>query len=157
MESASFRFSFDGPGGSLPIDDDDKLTRKLAMLIEAECLGATVSQAAQKYGYSRPRYYQVKRAYLDGGSEALVTKKTGPKRNYVRTDEVETEIIRHCFLDDEASSEVITQKMRQAGYAVSDRSVRRTLAERGLQKKTLQIQAKRQQTEDRHPLHQEPD
>ena len=41
--------------------------------------------------------------------------KTGPKSNYVRTDEVERQVIRHRFLDPDASVDIIAQKLRQAG------------------------------------------
>ena len=39
------------------------------------------------------------------------------------------------FLDPEANSEVITQKLKQFGYSISQRSVERIIGEYGLQKK----------------------
>jgi len=44
------------------------------------------------------------------------TRKRGPKTNYVRTDEVERQVIRHRFLDPDASVDIIAQKLRQAGF-----------------------------------------
>ena len=82
--------------------------------------------------------------FIKDGSKALIPKKTGPKTNYVRTDNVVNQIIRHRFLDPDANAEVIAQKMRQTGIKVSKRTVERTITEHGLQKKTLPVQAQRQ-------------
>jgi hypothetical protein len=57
----------------------------------------------------------------------------------VRTDEVVRQIIRHRFLDPDATVEVIAQKLGQAGLPVSIRSVVRVIEEYGLPKKTLSI------------------
>ncbi len=53
------------------------------------------------------------------------------------TDEIVRQVIRHRFLDPEASAEVITQKLEQTRHALSIRSVQRVIADYGLQKKTL--------------------
>jgi hypothetical protein len=55
----------------------------------------------------------------------------------VRTEEVVRQVIRHRFLDPDASADVIAQKLRQTGYAVSTRSVERIIEQAGLPKKTL--------------------
>ena len=65
-----------------------------------------------------------------------------PKRNYRRSKEVVCQAIRHRFLDPDASSDVIAQKLRQCGLQISKRSVDRIFAECGLQKKTLQVPAR---------------
>ena len=59
----------------------------------------------------------------------------GPKHNYRRTDELVRQVIRHRFLDPEASADVIAQKLRQTGLPISTRSVERVIADYGLQKK----------------------
>ena len=137
-----------GPAGSLPVKFADKVTRQLAMIIEGKCLGLGPTKAAKKYGYSKQRFFQVLKAFVKGGSDALIPKKTGPKTNYVRTENVVTQIIRHRFLDPEAKSEVIAQKLRQTGIKVSQRTVERTITENGLQKKTLQVSTQRQRAKD---------
>jgi hypothetical protein len=138
----------DGPAGSLPVKLEDKLTRQLAMLFESKCLGLGPTKAAQKYGYSKQRFFQILNAFIKGGSTALIPKKTGPKTNYVRTENVVTQIIRHRFLDPDANAEVIAQKLKQTGIKVSQRTVERTITEYGLQKKTLQVSAQRQRAKD---------
>jgi hypothetical protein len=126
-----------GPGGSLPVPADDDLTRKLSMIIEGECEGLGPNAAAAKYGFSKPRYFQLRSLFLQRGAAALLNRKRGPKTRSRRTDEVVRQIIRHRFLDPQASADVIAQKLRQSGLVISIRSVERVFAEFGLQKKTL--------------------
>ncbi len=124
-----------GPHGELPVPPHDQLLPRFLMLYEGQCGGLGAS--AEKYGFSKPRYYQLLNAFREHGSEALQLRKTGPKAPHVRTDEVVRQVIRHRFLDPDASADVIAQKLRQAGFAVSTRSVERVIADFGLQKKTL--------------------
>jgi len=135
MGTKNVCFSFKGGHGILPIKADDKVGRKMAMLLECMFMGISPSEAAEKYGYSRQYYYRVLDSFREGGTDGLVDKKRGPKRNYVRTKEVVNQIISHRFLDTDASVEVIAQRMRQSGFKVSKRSVERTITEYGLQKK----------------------
>jgi transposase len=128
-----------GPSGNIIIKPDDEVTRRVAMIIEAECEGLGAAGAAAKYGLSRQRYYQLRGLLLEHGALALQPQRRGPKTNYVRTDEVVRQIIRHRFLDPDASVDVIAQKLRQSGFVVSARSVERVVEEFGLQKKTLSL------------------
>jgi hypothetical protein len=126
-----------GPAGSLAILPNDEITLKLAMLFEGQCEGSGATQAATKFGYSKARYFQLLHVLEDQGALALHSKPTGPKSNYRRTDEVVRQVIRHRFLDPEASAEVIAQKLQQTQQELSIRSVQRVIADYGLQKKTL--------------------
>jgi len=128
---------FVGPGGSLPVRPDDEITRKLAMLIEGECEGLGPLRAAEKFGFSKQRYFQLRQAFREHGAVALRSQRRGPKTHYRRTEEVVRQVIRHRFLDPEASAQVIGQKLRQAGQPISTRSVERVIGDYGLQKKTL--------------------
>ncbi len=125
-----------GTAGSLEVLEDDEITRKLAMLIEGECEGLGPTQAARKFNFSRQRYFQLRTAFIQQGAPALRSHKRGPKHNYRRTDEVIRQVIRHRFLDPQASPEVIAQKLRQCGFTISTRSVERVIEQFGLQKKT---------------------
>jgi hypothetical protein len=128
-----------GDHGFLQVGQGDEVSRKLAMLIEGECEGLGPSKAAEKYGFTKQRYFQLRHAYEQDGAQALANKTRGPKRNYRRTDELVRQVIRHRFLDPEASADVIAQKLRQSGFAISTRSVERVIADYGLQKKTLSV------------------
>jgi transposase len=128
-----------GPTGRLIIPPDDPITPRLLMLIEGECEGLGPLKAAQKHGLSRQRYYQLYRQFQEQGALGLQNQKRGPKTNSVRTDELERQVIRHRFLDPDASVDIIAQKLRQTGFAVSTRSVERVVEKYGLQKKTLPL------------------
>jgi transposase len=131
-----------GPAGNLAVSqEDDEILRKVAMLIEGECEGLGAAAAAAKYGYSRQRYYQILTAFRQGGCLALRSRQPGPKAPSRRTPDVVREVIRHRFLDPNASADVIAQKIRQTGSAVAVRSVYRILEHYGLQKKTLCLPA----------------
>ena len=128
-----------GEHGSLLVLPDDEITLKLAMLIEGECEGLGPLRAAEKYGYTKQRYFQLREVFLEKGAQALESKSRGPKRNYRRTDELVRQVIRHRFLDPEASVEVIAQKLRQTEFVISLRSVERVIADYGIQKRTLSM------------------
>ncbi|MBP1742946.1 MAG: hypothetical protein H6Q48_5239 [Deltaproteobacteria bacterium] len=131
--------SLSGPEGSLPVKEDDQITLKLAMLFEGQCEGLGPSKAAEKFGYTRQRYYQILNQFMERGAEGLKRLKPGPKGNYRRTDEVIRQIIRYRFLDPQMSPEVIAQKLNQDGYLIAIRSVERVVSEYGLQKKTPSV------------------
>lgn len=132
-----------GAQGSLSIQENDEVTRKLAMLIEGECEGLGPIEAARKFGFSKQRYFQIRKAYGESGADALKSQPRGPKTNYRRTDQVERQVIRHRFLDPDASAAVIAQKILQTGFTISTRSVERIIADYGVQKKTLSTAATR--------------
>jgi len=129
--------AFVGPHGSLSIDPEDEVSVKLAMLVKGECGGLGPSDAAREFGFSRQRYFQLRNLFRAHGAAGLVSNRRGPKTNYRRTREVVCQVVRYRFLDADLSGEVIAQKLRQNGFAISSRSVDRILAEFGLQKKTL--------------------
>jgi len=138
MRFDSKKLTIVGEGGSLPVAEQDEVARKLAMLIEAECEGLGPTKACKKFGYTKQRYFQIRSTYFEHGSKGLASKRRGPKKNYRRTGELVRQVIRHRFLDPNASPEVIAQKLRQTGFTISIRSVERVIGDYGLQKKTLQ-------------------
>lgn len=137
MEADLERKLLVGEHGTLILLDNDEIAKKMAMLIEGECEGLGPLRAAEKYGYSKQRYFQLRNVYKDRGAGGLASAVRGPKRNYRRTDELVRQVIRHRFLDPDASVEVIAQKLRQTGFTISTRSVERIIEDFGLQKKTL--------------------
>jgi hypothetical protein len=62
---AKKKLMFSGPGGSLPVPEDDEISRRLAMLIQGECEGQGATPAAQKFKFSRQR--SVERIIADYG------------------------------------------------------------------------------------------
>jgi hypothetical protein len=143
-----------GAHGTLNIAEQDEIARKFVMLIEGECEGLGPLKAAEKHGYTKQRYFQLRKAYEAQGALGLLSKARGPKTNYRRTNELQRQVIRHRFLDPEASVEVIAQKLRQTGFVISTRSVTRVMTEYGLQKKTLSMPPTAGVTAHRHHLRQ---
>jgi hypothetical protein len=147
------KHAFVGNLGTLPVPQKDELTRRLAMLLEGECeLGPKA--AAEKFRLSRGRYFQLREQFQQSGADGLVPQKRGPKQNYRRTDEIVRQVIRHRFLDPEASAEVIAQKLVQSGATISVRSVERTIQDYALQKKTAS--ASSTVAADRDATHHDP-
>jgi transposase len=131
---------------TIEIDPSDTLLWKLSMIFEAaNSQNTTIELIAAKYGYTREYFYQVFDKFKSQGSLSLQDKPCGPKTNYKRTPEITKQVIRHRFLDPEASCEVIAQRMKQSGHMVSQRSVERVVQNYGLQKKGYikQIRQKR--------------
>lgn len=126
---------FKGPSKSLKISIVDKPALKMAMLFEVTLGDERVVEIAGKYGYTREHYYKIKKNFDEMGSATLYPQKPGPKQNNKRNENLIIQIIRHRFLDPDASSSVIAQKMNQEGFPISKRSVERTITEYGLQKK----------------------
>ena len=143
-----------GIGGNLSVREDDEITLKLMMLMEGECEESGPLQAATKFGFSKQRYFQLRSAFNEAGALALQNQKRGPKTKYRQTAEIVRQVIRHRFLDGDASAEVIAQKLRQTGSTISNRTVERIIAEYGLQKKTPQIPPRRGARKSRRPDHQ---
>lgn len=139
-----------GEKGRIPLKDDDEITLKIAMLYQGECEGKGRAKTAQEFGYSRQRYYQILQLFIEKGAEGLKKQRTGPKSDYVRTDEIVRQIIRYRYLDPKISAEVIAQRLRQAGHPISLRSVERVITEYGLQKKTPSPAAAEGGKEDRN-------
>ena len=65
-------FLLAGPKGSIPLRDDDEITLKLAMLFEGQCEGLGPSKAAEKFGLTRQRYYQILHQFKQHGAQALL-------------------------------------------------------------------------------------
>lgn len=120
----------------LGIKEDDKAAIKFLMLVEGS-YGMGVKKSIEKYGYTEQRYYQLKKDFMERGSEALTDKKRGPRDRHTRKKQVDMQIIRMRFLDPNASAAVVAQKLNQTGIKISQRSVERTITEYGLQKKTI--------------------
>jgi len=124
-----------GERGELAIAREDEVAWKLLMLVEGECGPDTRIDVAERFGFSKQRYYQVRTAFGEQGAAGLASGQRGPKRNYRRGGEVSRQIIRYRFLNPDVSAEVIGQKLRQDGFQISDRSVYRVFEDFGLQKK----------------------
>jgi transposase len=117
--------------------ENDTLAKKMFMLFEYYNNKLSPQELAKKYSISRAGFYLIKNAYENNGTNGLIAKKKGPKRNYVRTENIKNLVIRYKFIDSDCSPEIIAQKLKQLGHKISIRSVQRIISELRLQKKTL--------------------
>src|SRR3954453_8924702 len=69
-------------------DARDAVQVKYEMVRRVEAEGMSVTQAAAAFGYSRPSYYEAAAALADGGLDALVPAKPGPRRAHKLTSQV---------------------------------------------------------------------
>jgi transposase len=98
---------FSGPGGARVVSDEDEICRRLAMLMVGQCEGKGATQAAKEFHFSRQHYYQLLEAFEAQGALGLAPEARGPKTDYRRTEQMVRLVIRHRFLDAEASAEVM--------------------------------------------------
>jgi transposase len=124
-----------GPAGSLTFHADDELAHKLLMLVLGECTDLGPGKAAQLFGFSRQRYYQLRQAFQEHGSAALLSHQPGPKPGSRYAHETLRQLLRVRFLDPDASADVLAQKLQQTGQPISVRGVERLIQHYGLQKK----------------------
>jgi transposase len=112
-------------------DPRDLVQVKYEMLRRGRAEGATVTDAAQIFGVSRPTYYQAQRALAHEGLPGLLPKRPGPKGAHKVTDEV------MAFLDTVLSEEPgvgsaeLSERVRtRFGRSVHPRSIERARARR---------------------------
>lgn len=121
--------------GSEFFDARDAVQVKYEMLRRVLVENASVTQATQEYGVSRPVYYQAKTNFDETGIAGLVPKKRGPHgprkiqgevRAFVQQKVVAGEPLR--------ARELAAAIKREFGIAVHPRTIERTIRE----KKTAQ-------------------
>jgi transposase len=69
-------------------DPRDLVQVKYEMLRRVEKEGRSISEAATRFGFSRPSFYQAQAAFQTGGLARLVPRKRGPKKPHKITAEV---------------------------------------------------------------------
>jgi transposase len=112
-------------------DPRDLVQVKYEMLRRVRAEGATVTEAAQAFGFSRPTYYQAQRALDDAGLPALVPKRPGPKGGHKLTDAVMGFVDRVLSKEPGMGATALSQRVGERfGLTVHPRSIERALARR---------------------------
>lgn len=112
-------------------DPRDLVQVKYEMLRRVRAEGATVTEAAQTFGVSRPTYYQAQRALDEAGLPALLPKRPGPKGAHKLTDEVMAFVDQLRRADPAVGAEALRQRVGERfGLAVHPRSIERARARR---------------------------
>lgn len=112
-------------------DARDLVQVKYEMLRRARQDGATVSDAAANFGFSRPSFYEAKAAFEAAGLPGLLPKRPGPRRAHKLSEAVVERLAEAATADPVLSSADLAEMARsEFGLRVHPRSVERALARR---------------------------
>jgi len=124
-----------GAEQSLIIPHDHAVSKKIHMVTLAELSNLTIEEICSLFGYkTRKSYYDIRRAVFQNNIEALMLKKTGPKRPPKRSPELERRIIQLRLTTDKNMYE-IAQALNREDFPVSPRLVGQILSDYGISKK----------------------
>jgi transposase len=107
-------------------DPHDLVQVKYEMLRRVEKEGRSISEAATRFGFSRPSFYQAQAAFQAGGLARLVPRKRGPRRAHKLTAEV-LEFIRETRQQDPSlrTTDLVSRIKERFDLAVHPRTVER--------------------------------
>ena len=109
-------------------DPRDLVQVKYEMLRHVHREGATVSEAARAFGFSRPTFYHAQQALAEKGVGGLLPKRPGPRKAHKLTDEV-MEFVGHLRAEEPTlSAEELAGRLEaRFGLSVHPRSIERAL------------------------------
>jgi transposase len=110
-------------GKEYVLKHEDICQRKLEMIKVAQLTDLPIKDVCQIFGFkSKQTYYHAKSVLEEIGSVGLFPRKTGPKRNYIMSEELITRAIELRFHTD-WNMYAIGEKLREEGFSVRDRMV----------------------------------
>ena len=110
-------------GKEYVVKHEDVCQRKLEMIKVAQLTDLPIKDVCQIFGFkSKQTYYHAKNVLEEIGSVGLFPRKTGPKRNYVMSDEFVARAIELRFRTD-WNMYAIGEKLREEGFSIRDRMV----------------------------------
>src|ERR1700737_4750891 len=112
-------------------DARDMVQVKYEMVRRVSVEGASVTDAAAAFGYSRPSYYQAAAALAESGLEGLVPAKPGPRGGHKLTEQILTWVQEQMAADPSLKAARLVEPIEQEfGVRVHPRSIERALARR---------------------------
>lgn len=112
-------------------DARDLVQVKYEMVRRVETDGASVTDAATVFGFSRPSFYQAQASLRAHGLPGLLPKKRGPRSGHKLSDDVVTFIEEIRAKDPALSSDELARRVEGSfGVRVHRRSVERALERR---------------------------
>lgn len=116
-------------------DPRDLVQVKYEMLRRVGKEGRSITEAATRFGFSRPSFYQAQAALQAGGLARLVPRKRGPKKAHKLTAEI-LEFIRETRQEDPSlrTADLVSRIKERFDLAVHPRTIERGLA-RGQKKR----------------------
>jgi len=112
-------------------DPRDLVLVKYEMLRCVRVAGCSVTEAARRFGFSRPAFYQIQAAWQQHGMPGLIPQRPGPRTAHKLNDEVLV-LIDALLADDPnlSSTDLAARLLDKPGLAVHPRSIERALARR---------------------------
>ncbi len=112
-------------------DPRDLVLVKYEMLRSVHVEACSVTEAAQRFGFSRPGFYQIRAAWQQHGVPGLIPEKPGPRAAHKLNDEV-LAVIDALLADDPklTSADLAARLLEGPGLVVHRRSIERALARR---------------------------
>jgi transposase len=109
-------------------DPRDLVQVKYEMLRRVETDGKSVTEAAARFGFSRPSFYQAWSAFEHDGLAGLVPRKRGPRQAHKLTDEVMAFIVEKRQEEPSLRPAELVRLIRERfGTTVHPRSIERRL------------------------------
>jgi len=109
-------------------DAHDLAQVKYEMLRRVECDGASISQAAATFGFSRPSFYQARTAFAAAGVTGLAHRRRGPKAAHKLTTPVREYVQQLRGDDPEVNAPTLAAKVGERfGIAIHPRTIERAL------------------------------
>ncbi|MFC1885780.1 transposase [Thermodesulfobacteriota bacterium] len=115
--------------GSLEFFDPNDLVQvKYEMLRSVEKEGDSISDAAKKYGFSRPSFYQAQSGFKKHGIAGLIRVRPGPKSAHKLKDEILQFIDRNTKKGEPLRSRTLAPKIKERfGIEIHPRSIERAM------------------------------
>jgi len=114
-------------------DADNSVQRKYEMIRAHKVDGLKVTEAAEKFGYSRPIFYAALNRFKEEGIEGLRDKTPGPKGPSKAKEDVVERVT--ALRGENKSIYDIEDNLKKEGVTMSARTVERVLKKQGTFKK----------------------
>ena len=112
-------------------DPRDLVQVKYEMLRRVQIEGASVTDAAQAFGFSRPVFYQAQALYLRAGLPGLIPQRPGPRHAHKLSDLIVDFLLQHRLRDPLLRAPALSELVREHfELVVHPRSIERALERR---------------------------
>ncbi len=112
-------------------DPRDLVQVKYEMLRRVRVERASVTQAVQAFGFSRPVFYQAQALYQSAGLPGLIPQRPGPRRPHKLSDPIVEFLLQHQLRDPLLRAPALSELVRKHfDLVIHPRSIERALERR---------------------------
>jgi transposase len=112
-------------------DPRDLVQVKYEMLRRVQIEGASITEATQAFGFSRPVFYQAQSLYYRAGLPGLIPQRPGPRHAHKLSDLIVDFLLQHRLRDPSLRAPALSELVREHfGLVVHPRSIERALERR---------------------------